>query len=573
MRFLPIALLALCSVAAAQQQFVPFREKPGVKTFTGQLLVRPRQLDQLIAHNVDLDRAAVVRDRAVKRIRGNVVRYLAQLDLYVVRVPRGSNENRYALELLKSGDYEYAHPNWRCRPVTTPNDPLFSQQWHHQNIKSELAWSLWTGDPNFVTAIVDTGFKTNHQDLASLLLPGYNAQDRKTQSQGGLIEDTHGHGTHVSGCASARGNNGIGVSGVAWNHQILPIKVTNDPSGGASFDDMLNGVMWAADNGGNTINLSYSGVEDPSAGVVGTYCKSKGALLFWAAGNSFDNWTGFSYADTVVVGATQIADQVAGFSGHGRGVGIYAPGEGILSSTIDGAWGAATGTSMASPVASGVAALAWSANPSLTADDVQQIIYDTADPIVDPKVLNSGRVNVYEAVLAALAASPIDVPVTGVNALSGSYLAGGISDVDSPVLTDAYRLASTNRPGIGQISGTGVGFRIPNFANGVFNDNSTLARITARIQARANRAGVTGLLYAKNLSGEWKFLAAKPLSNGTYGDWTYRFSDFSPFVKNDGTIELQIRTVQPTRLSRAAYTVDISYADVSVARRRAPVTP
>lgn len=575
---LSISVMSLSLVQAAAAQ--TYRQIPGVQEFSGRVLVRPKQADQLLREKPnDVDRLVTVPDRAIRRIRPNVVRYLSALDIYVVRVPRGYSENTYIRELNRTGEYEYAQPDWKTFPdrakkqQVTPNDPLFAQQWHHQNLNSELAWALWTGDDTVTTAYTDTGFFKTHVDLQSLYVPGYNAVQRRTEASGGDVSDIDGHGTHVAGCGSAHGNNGIGVSGVGWNFRIMPIKIVDGGNGFALISDQIDGARWAAENGAKTVNTSFGGVSSPAVGTTGTYIKSLDALYFRSAGNSQENWSGFFWPDLICVGATDPGNALTGFTGHGRGVTLYAPGQGILSTTNDGAYAPFDGTSMATPITSGLAALLFSANPGLSADDVQDIIQRTAAPINDTRVINYGLINVFDALSEALVTAPVQAEVTAVNATFGSYLSGGVPDVKAPSLNDVFAVRAAQQGTTGTATRTEFTLNLPDYVNGAFLDGRELARVTIEIQARASAGPVTGMLYAKRPNGTWAMISAKPIPSNNFGTWSYRLPLDQSFIAPDGRIELTLRTVAPQRLRLKNYSVQIGYAYASVSKRRVNVAP
>ncbi len=153
-------------------------------------------------------------------------------------VAADETEEQIAAELKASGAVDFAEPDYAIAPDATPDDPNFGNQWQHSKINSPGAWDINTGSSSVLIAVCDTGVQTNHPDLqANLQLPGFNAYDNSTN-----VEDDHGHGTFVSGCMGAVGNNGMGVAGVAWNIKILPIRITYDSTGYAYFSDMAEGM-------------------------------------------------------------------------------------------------------------------------------------------------------------------------------------------------------------------------------------------------------------------------------------------------------------------------------------------
>lgn len=317
-------------------------------------------------------------------------------------VLRGRSEEDVCDELLAAGGLEFAEPDFELDPSETiPNDPSYGSQWHHAVIQTPQAWDLTTGSTSVVVAIVDTGVQSDHPDLAAnMQLPGKNTVDDSTNT-----EPTHYHGTHVAGCAAAIGNNGTGVAGAAWNVKILPIKISNASNGSAYLSDMYEGIVWATDNGADIVNISYSGASTSTMNSAGQYARDNGVLMFMAAGNdntdisSWSDWTTF-----VLVGSTTTGDARSSFSNYGTPVDLVAPGSSILSTYPGGLYATLSGTSMASPVAAGVAALVLSADPTLTPAQLETLLYNTCDDIGasgEDSVFGHGRINAYSAVNTA----------------------------------------------------------------------------------------------------------------------------------------------------------------------------
>jgi subtilisin family serine protease len=395
MKKLLFASLSLAIFGAAfADQPVQFVEVRGVKEFTGELIVRPLQ---------SLRGAAM--EAAVSRIRTNVLRGYPETGEFIVRPPLGLNENQYADILMQSGDYQYVEPNWRVYPLRNPNDSQFSGQWHHPTIRTPQAWDLHTGETGIITAYTDTGVDLTHPDLRNLLVPGYNSVDQVRQVDGGRVNDINGHGTHVAGIGAAQGNNAIGVAGVGWGFRIMPIRVSNDAGGGSSIEWLTRGARWAVDNGAKVISASYSGVDSSAIQTTGTYIKTRGGLYLYAAGNDNRNLSGFDHTDVVVVGATDRGDVKASFSAYGRAVDVFAPGVDILATFNGGGYGRLSGTSMATPMANGVAALIWSSNPRLVVGQVETLLFITCRDLGaagNDDYWGWGRVDAYEGVRRAM---------------------------------------------------------------------------------------------------------------------------------------------------------------------------
>ncbi|MDA0666930.1 MAG: S8 family serine peptidase [Planctomycetota bacterium] len=435
------AAILLGAPLAAQSHF---QDQPGFLELTGRMTVRPLQ---------NVETSAETRSR----LDGLVLKHFSKVDEYLISLPTGMTEDAVFEWLMATGDYEYVHPDWMCYPLNTPNDSNFGQQWHHQNMESELGWDTITDASNIIAAFTDTGVDTNHPDLVNNLIPGYNQVSGVWQNLGGDIEDINGHGTWVGGCIGAEGNNGIGVAGMAWNIQLMPIRVSEDPSGGAYLSDLTDGARVAVDNGASTISASYSGVENGSIGTTGTYIKGQGGLYFYAAGNSNANHSSFDYPDVIVVGATTSSDAKASFSSFGLAVDCVAPGVGIESTARGGGYSDPSGTSFSTPLTNGVAAMIFAQNPGLSAQGVEDILLSTCDDLGaagEDNTFGHGLVNLRAAVEAGVA-SPL--VLTMGNMVAGASVNIRVDDCTafaSVLLAYTFRgLGSSFEPSTGETLG------------------------------------------------------------------------------------------------------------------------
>ena len=384
--------------------FIPFVATPGEVEFSGMLIVRPVQ---------DLGAGRDAAARAL--LAGLSLRHHPKTDEYIVSVPgaggrasNGAGENALAQRLMATGLFQYAVPNWVCYPLLTPNDTFYPNQWHHPQMESAAGWDISTGESSIIVAFTDTGIYKNHVDLAGKVVNGYDAYNNISEDDGGSVADIHGHGTHVAGCAAAITNNATGVAGVNWNARIMMIRVAIDGSGGAYYEDLLEGAQWAIEHGAKIVSASYSGIGYDPIQTTGEYIHSIGGIYMYAAGNDSRNLSWFDFQDVVIVGASTYNDDPAWFTAYGTAVDVFAPGVDIGSTTMDGGYGWWSGTSMATPVANGVASLIWNIAPNLTPQEVEQILFQSCTDLGDPgedSFWGWGRVNVRQAAEDALDAS------------------------------------------------------------------------------------------------------------------------------------------------------------------------
>jgi hypothetical protein len=321
-------------------------------------------------------------------------RKLHKLPVHVVEVPAKAEEAMVRM-LSRHPHIAFAELDEAIAPTETPNDTYFNSQWHLPKMGANSAWA--TGDGTGITvAVLDTGVNGNHEDLFGRVLTGRNVVSDNTD-----VTDNHGHGTKVSGVIAAKTGNGIGVASVAPGAKILPIKISNASDGVAYYSDMIDGIVWAADNGARVANLSYGAAGSSSVADAADYMMSKGGVVVLAAGN-YNKDRGYgNYASLFVASATGTSDTRASYSDYGSYVDIAAPGSGIYTTRTGGDYGAVSGTSFASPNTAAVAALVMSANPDLIPSDVMTVIINSAvdlgDASWDP-FYGYGRVDALAAV-------------------------------------------------------------------------------------------------------------------------------------------------------------------------------
>jgi subtilisin-like proprotein convertase family protein len=221
--------------------------------------------------------------------------------------------------------------------------------------------------------------------------------------------DDEGHGTHCAGTIAAQGNNGIGVTGVIWDAQIMALKFLG-ADGSGSTSDAVRCLNYAVANGARISNNSYGG-----GGFLASFqtalqnARARGHLFIAAAGNETNNNdanasfpANYNVDNVVSVAATDNRDRIASFSNFGATtVDIAAPGVNILSTLPGGGYGNLSGTSMAAPHVAGAAALVWDANPALTYTQVISRLYNNADRVASLTglVATGARLNVNRALV------------------------------------------------------------------------------------------------------------------------------------------------------------------------------
>ncbi len=326
---------------------------------------------------------------------------------------------------LHSGIVVYAEPKFIPHTQSTPNDPSIGSQYFLTNIQAYAAWNISQGDTNVVIGITDTGTDTDHPDLAANIKHNYADPINGIDDDGdGYIDNFTGwdvgendndplvgtcgncsHGSHVSGCADAVTNNGVGVASPGYNCKFMPVKIA-DATG--ALTQAYEGIRYAADHGCQIINCSWggSGGGQSSQDVINYATINKNSLVVVAAGNNGNSSPFYpaSFDNSLGVAATTQSDAKASFSNFGNSIDVCAPGSGIYSTIYDNSYANESGTSMASPIVAGCAAIVKSFFPTYTARQIGERLRATCDNIdaVSGNIpyankLGKGRVNLYSA--------------------------------------------------------------------------------------------------------------------------------------------------------------------------------
>jgi len=420
-------------------------------------------------------------------------------DVYILKASKtGDGDAKYMADYFnKSGYFKYAQPNYMFTPevgsanqTDSVNDPLYKRQWNthnngsilqgsgtpHADMKVDSAWTITTGSPTVKIAIIDSGTDTNHLDLKDNILQGFDATDTNLNNHNSYPRTAYpddGHGTCTSGIVGAKGNNGIGIAGVAYNCRIIPVHVfyyipppfpipgypSNIPWSTSAW--FVNGITWAWKNAHADVLSNSWGVPDTLLHyplfvgqdlivneaiftAVDSGRGGKGAPMFFSSGNDGGPPLWPSRLPQVIgVNATSMCDQRKSptscdgenwwGSNWGDSSDISAPGVRIPSTDMLGTHGFSSndyyyffnGTSAACPNAAAVMALIFSINDTLTLTHARNIIESTCDTVGGynystikssghwSKELGYGRVNAYRA--ARKAQATLIVPPTAVN--------------------------------------------------------------------------------------------------------------------------------------------------------------
>lgn len=345
-------------------------------------------------------------------------------------------------ELIRKQGVEYAEKVSLNKIDAVPNDPLFataSGSTHLNQINAQNAWNVFNGSSNITVAIVDNAVMWTHADLAAntytntLEASGSSGVD---DDGNGYIDDINGydvanmdgvttstdlaqdHGTHCAGIAGAVNNNSVGIGSIGWNIKIIPVKTSFDNSGPSSVDFGYEGIIYAVKAKAKIISCSWgsAGASSTEQSVI-TYAWNRGSIVFASAGNantSTQNYPG-AYTNVYCVAAVNPSNIKSSYSNYGTWVDICAPGDNILSTvpytpTATPVYITKNGTSMATPLVAGLAALMLSKSPYMTRTDVLNCISSTAVNIytiggnsgfVSGSQLGAGRIEAFAAMNCA----------------------------------------------------------------------------------------------------------------------------------------------------------------------------
>ena len=429
---LPRTLFATAMIAAAVAAMLmgvvgePVRADDAPLAASGEVLVRfsPDAPSGLLEH-------------ALGALGGEKRRYLGQINVWLIDTEH-KNEEAVIAGLQHNPWVEFAELNFLSESAFTPDDTDYLTPgliYGPQTVGAPTAWDTTLGDPGVVIAVVDSGVDGSHVEFAGRMLAGKDFVNADNDAS-----DDHGHGTNVAGIAAAGTDNTVGIAGIA-QASILPVKVL-DSSNAGSWADIASGIIWAADNGADIINLSLAGAtgSETLAAAV-DYAHGQGALLIVAAGNAASSSPYYpaAYAQTLAVAATNETDVRWSLSNVGAHLDLSAPGDSILSTDwISGSsdhYAVRSGTSQAAPHVSGIAALMLSANDLLSRDEVANLLKSTSVDLGvagHDALYGEGRVDAAAAVQAAVDAAgtpppaPTPIPPSSADTLVVDALETGV---------------------------------------------------------------------------------------------------------------------------------------------------
>lgn len=394
---------------------------------------------RIIIKYSDTKKAETIKDKITKKDKTAQIRSVGKYQnskFEVVEVSDSRDLASVINDLNNQEGVEYAQEDFKLTPseVIDESDLYFPIQWglinYGQTINNQEgelgtdidifdAWNISKGSPDVVVAVLDTGIDIYHAEFKNKIFKNVFESLNGTDEDGnGLIDDTNGwdfynddnslldsvedsrHGTHVAGIIAAEAGNG-GISGVAPNVKILPLKFINGTYGYTS--DAIAAIEYASEMGVRIINCSWGSKEyNPALYDV---IRQTDALFVCAAGNNGDNAVNnpiypanYALSNVISVAAVNNKGELAEFSNYGLNIDVAAPGVNILSTMPDENYGVISGTSMATPFVTGIASLVLSVDPSVSSEDIKNSILNGAEykEELDGKIRSKGIVNAFK---------------------------------------------------------------------------------------------------------------------------------------------------------------------------------
>ncbi len=301
-----------------------------------------------------------------------------------------------------------------CIPVDTTNSGRINtlaydyarenpaaSRWALVRISAPEAWQTTTGSTEIVVAVLDTGIDGSHKDLASKIMGSIDFSGSASEN------DVNGHGTHIAGII-AGGKPTEDSTGVAPKTSLLNVKVAGD-DGSSTISNLTKGIIWAADNGAEVVNISLTFKKQNEALEQAiNYAWERGCVIVAAAGNTPSGVPVYpaAYPNVIAVSAVDAGDEITRWSNRGDWVQVAAPGVDIYSTLPGGNYGYMSGTSQATALVSGEAALLFTVAKDTNGngrlnDEISEFLKNSRDELSKAPDVKIGRINVMKAVIAS----------------------------------------------------------------------------------------------------------------------------------------------------------------------------
>jgi subtilisin family serine protease len=553
---------------------------------------------------------------ALRSLGGSVKFQFRSKGAQVVKFPGlKSNDALFAAakQLAARPDVEYVEANTIIRVNRVPNDTDFTKQYGMHNtglnngtidadIDAVEAWDISTGSKDVVVGIIDTGVDYTHPDIApnywtNSAETGLDASGKDKSTNGvdddgnGYIDDfrgwdfvnndndpmdDHAHGTHCAGVIGARGDDGVGVTGVNWNVSLVGLKFLSG-SGGGTLEDAVKAIEY-----GTSLGLSLTSNSWGGGGFSQTMldaikaANDHGVLFVAAAGNDSSNNdatpaypASYNVDNVISVAASDNKDQMAYFSNSGiKSVHVAAPGVDIWSSVPGSKYQKMSGTSMATPHVAGLAALVKAAHPEATAGQVKARILGGADRSAywASRVSSGGRINALNSLeVDSVPPSEItDLSVVDSGTMAVTLQWSPVGDDGAQGNASAYELRTSDRPIVSDADWVAaqVVKGVPTLVNGKiqvvlqfsdFNQHGFVAARASDNVGNVSRGGQSvefatrqvNRFYDRSATSMDGFTAEAPWGIETLADGTKAFSD-SPGANYGNSVNIALTSAAIT---------------------------
>ncbi len=433
--------LLLINLLAIKPVFAVYKKDTGSTTAKVKISFEDRVVTEIIVKYKDTNKKSTIKKKLKDELKLSKLETKKQLGkgkIDVLEVGNDSDINSIIERLKKDPNVEYAQPNYKLAINTTPFDHRFIEQWALKNDGQEIegmpgrigvdinavnAWDITKGSQQVAVGLLDTGVDINHNDLAgNIYVNSREIPDNNIDDDGnGYIDDVNGwdfangdntvydsdekdlHGTYVAGIIAAKQNT-QGISGIAPNIKIMPLKFINSHSGYTC--DAIEAIEYAMSMKISIINCSFGGTDNNLA--LKDAIQNSGILFVAAAGNRGGDIydlpvypAGFDLPNIISVAAIDNYGVLAPFSTYGNKIHVAAPGVNILSTTPDNTYGYFNGTSVAAPYVTGIAALIKSHESGISIGQIKDRIKNNVVECtsLEGKVSTSGRVDAYAALV------------------------------------------------------------------------------------------------------------------------------------------------------------------------------
>lgn len=470
---------------------------------------------------------AVLQRNGLELDYANSGKYFVVATIPQARLTAGALPANEAKKISREAAVVWAEIDPVLEPDFVPNDPMFDDQYALENVgqnggtadadvDATDAWDEAAQFTDIVIAVCDDGFDMTHPDLIDNLytnpneIPGNGIDD----DANGFIDDVNGwdfsdddndaspnpfdtHGTHVAGIIAATHDNNVGVSGVGINNlKYMPLRMYGGANGFMSA--LANAVDYAWENGASVISVSYN-INNYTNALDEAVGRAEAADVIYcnSAGNSNEpnpnrQQLRADHENVIFVVSTDRNDNKSGFSNYGDLCEIAAPGSDIISTLTGGTYGAQSGTSMSTPLVSGILGMIWSTDMNQTAREVLDRVIDNADEVsgLDGFVPGSKRANLNSALFETGGATLMSITAF-LGTHSGGDLASAAATDGNDVVVDSETVA-----GRGEYAGTEYLFD----TGGI--DATTVTGVSVEIENWASVDGVAQYLYFYNYTTE-----------------------------------------------------------------------